>query len=210
MFLNLKFKRWRTFDFVKKKIFLNFNTLQLQRCDLFISKLCIFLFIATNTFKAKCFFFSVFRLSQWLSFYFGPVFRLDFSYQHFCRRCFTVWEALLFIIDSMDFGASFYQNLQFYGCLNITSFFYSTNVLRLWQPLYTKSFFLFVQLDFGKNGGLFHSWKSIHKNFVWKNALNSPNESLHGSILREGINSKFQRKNHRRIGGVLEIWKLFG
>lgn len=54
--LNLKFKRWRTFDFVKKKIFLNFNTLQLQRCDLFISKLCIFLFIATNTFKAKCFF----------------------------------------------------------------------------------------------------------------------------------------------------------
>lgn len=166
--LNLKFKRWRTFDFVKKKIFLNFNTLQLQRCDLFISKLCIFFFIATNTFKAKCFFYLCLGYLN------------DF---HFILVQFFVW---IFHISTFadgvlqSGGTSFYYRLDGFWCFFSSKFtilwlsqyhvfFYSTNVLRLWQPLYTQSFFLFVQLDFGKNGGLFlHSWKFYSQKFCLK------------------------------------------
>lgn len=174
-----------------KKIFLNFNTLQLQRCDLFISKLCIFFFIATNTFKAKLFF----------SLCLGYL--NDF---HFILVQFFVW---IFHISTFadgvlqSGGTSFYYRLDGSWCFFLSKFtilwLSQYHVFNLLNTLYTYMFNSILV----KMADYFIHEKNSRK-FCLKIALNSPNESLYGSILQEVFNGNFQRTKSS------QNWMCFG
>lgn len=108
------------------------------------------------------------------------------------------------------------EALSFYYRLDGSWCFFLSKFTILWLSQYHVFFFtqhpvyLYVQLDFGKNGGLFQSWKKIHENFIWKMLL-----TLLMRISMVPFSGKlsmviFKEKNHRKIGGVLKIWKLSG